>query len=59
MRVRYSPRVITNADQVTRHIVETYFGPNKTLRELGDILDSEPVEPLRQLSEACCGDVAR
>jgi hypothetical protein len=59
MRVRYSPRIIKNADQVTRHIVETYFGPTKTLRELCDMLDSEPVDPLRQFSEACYGDVTR
>ncbi len=59
MRVRYSPRVMKNADQVARYIVETYFGPNQTLRELCDVLDSEPVDRLRQLSEACCGDVVR
>jgi hypothetical protein len=52
MRVRYSPRVIKNADQVARHIVEKYFGSNNTLRELCDTLESEPVNPLRQFSEA-------
>ena len=53
MRFRYSPRVITNADRVARHIVETYFAPNETLRKLRDMLDSEPIDPLRPFSEAC------
>jgi hypothetical protein len=53
MRVRCSPRVITNAHQVVRHIVGTYFGPNTTLRELCDMPNSAPVDPLRQFSKAC------
>ncbi len=53
MRVRSSLRVIENAERVARTIVETYFGPNKTLRELHDMLDSESMDPLRGFSEAC------
>ncbi len=55
MRVRSSPRVIENAEQVGRTIVETYFTPNRTLRELHDMLESEPMamDPLRGFSEAC------
>jgi hypothetical protein len=53
MRVRSSPRVIENAEKVARTIVETYFTPNRTLRELHDMLESEPMDPLRGFSEAC------
>ena len=53
MRVRSSSRVIENAEKVARTIVETYFTPNRTLRELHDMLDSEPMDPLRGFSEAC------
>ncbi len=53
MRVRSSPRVVENAEQVARTVVETYFTPNKTLRELRDMLDSQHTDPLRGFSEAC------
>jgi hypothetical protein len=53
MRVRSSSRVIENADKVARTIVETYFAPNRTLRELHDMLNSESMDPLRGFSEAC------
>ncbi len=53
MRVRSSPRVIENAEKVARTIVERYFSPNRTLRELHDMLESEPMDPLRGFSEAC------
>ncbi|HTX54619.1 MAG TPA: hypothetical protein VMD08_14515 [Candidatus Baltobacteraceae bacterium] len=55
MRVRSSPRIIENADRVARTIVETYFKPNKTLRELWDLLESNSnaIDPLRGFSDAC------
>jgi len=53
MRVRSSPRVIDNAEKVALTIVETYFAPNRTLRELHDMLESERMDPLRGFSEAC------
>lgn len=53
MRVRSSSRVIENAEKVARTIVETYFAPNRSLRELRDMLDSESMDPLRGFSEAC------
>ena len=53
MRVRSSPRVIENAERVARTIVETYFTPNRTLREVYDLLESERMDPLRGFSEAC------
>jgi len=53
MRVRSSPRVIENAERVARTIVETYFTPNRTLREVYDMMESERMDPLRGFSEAC------
>ena len=53
MRVRSSSRVIENAEKVARTIVETYFAPNRSLRELRDMLESESMDPLRGFSEAC------
>jgi hypothetical protein len=53
MRVRSSPTIVNKAEEVARTIVETYFAPNKSLRDLRDTLDSEPMDPLRGFSEAC------
>lgn len=53
MRVRSSPRVIANAEKVALTIAETYFTPNRTLRELHDMMESEQMDPLRGFSEAC------
>jgi hypothetical protein len=53
MRVRSSPRIVENAEKVARTIADTYFAPNKSLRELHDMLDSERMDPLRGFSEAC------
>ncbi|HWT79859.1 MAG TPA: hypothetical protein VN648_13820 [Candidatus Methylomirabilis sp.] len=53
MRVRSSPRIVENAEKVARIIADTYFAPNKSLRELHDMLDSERMDPLRGFSEAC------
>jgi len=53
MRVRSSARVIETAEKIALTIVETYFTPNRTLREVYDMLNSERMDPLRGFSEAC------
>jgi hypothetical protein len=53
MRVRSTPRIVENADRVVQTIVETYLSPNKTFRELHDMLGSDALDPLRGFSEAC------
>jgi hypothetical protein len=53
MRVRSSPRVIEIAERVALTIAETYFSPNRTLRELTHMLESERMDPLREFSQAC------
>jgi len=54
MRVRSSPPVIENADRIMRVIIETYLGPNITLRDLSVSLENrQAMDPLREFSEAC------
>jgi hypothetical protein len=57
MRVMSSPAVVQNAEKVAREIVDTYFGPNTTLRELHEHMKSEGLDPLRNFSEACREDL--
>ena len=53
MRVRSSPRIVENADRVVRVIIETYLAPNKTFRDVKEILDNDAMDPLREFSHAC------
>jgi hypothetical protein len=53
MRVISSTRIIQDADKVVRMIVNTYLGPNKTLPELRDMVNSGAIDLLRDFSEAC------
>ena len=53
MRVRSSPNIVEQADRVVRVIIETYLGPNKTLRDVLEILDNDALNPLRESSNAC------
>ena len=53
MRILSSPRIVENADRVVRMIIETYLAPNKTFRDLQEILDNEAMDPLREFSNAC------
>ena len=43
----------TAADAVVRVIIETYLAPNKTFRDVLDILDKKDMDPLRAFSDAC------
>ncbi len=53
MRVLSSSRIIENADRVVRVIIETYLGPNKTFRDVAEVLDDASMNPLRDFSDAC------
>jgi hypothetical protein len=52
MRVVSSAPVIEAAEKVAHTIVETYLGPNRTLAELGTLINSD-LDPLKGFSEAC------
>ena len=53
MRVLSSPTIIENADGVARVIIETYLRPNKTFRDVREIVDDAAMDPLRAFSNAC------
>jgi hypothetical protein len=53
IRVRSSPRIVETADRVVRVIIETYLAPNKTFRDVTEILDNDAMDPLREFSHAC------
>jgi hypothetical protein len=54
MRVLSSPRIVACADRIVRAILDTYFAPNKTIRELHDLMKSgggPGIDPLKEFSE--------
>lgn len=54
MRVRSSPPVFESADRIMQVIIDTYLGPNITLRDLAPRLkNKQAMDPLREFSEAC------
>jgi hypothetical protein len=53
MRILSSDAVIAKAEAVARMIIDTYFSPNKTFPELRQLMDSRPMDPLREFSEVC------
>lgn len=53
MRVLCTPRTVACADKVILTTIETFFAPNKTMRELHDVMrDGSGIDPLREFSEA-------
>jgi len=53
MRVFCSPETVAGADQVMRVTIDTYFAPNKTVRELRDLIQTgTAIDPLKDFSEA-------
>jgi hypothetical protein len=52
MRVQSSPMVVEHADKVVRTIIETYLAPNRTFRDVMDIVDNRAMDPLRDFSNA-------
>jgi len=57
MRILGSPSVVQAADAVARLIIDPYFEPNKTVRELREVLRSGDIDPLSEFSEACRDDL--
>ena len=53
MRVLCSPETVASADQVMRVAIDTYLAPNKTIRELRDLIQTDAaIDPLKDFSEA-------
>jgi hypothetical protein len=53
MRVLSSPRTVACADKIMLITIDTYFAPNKTIRELHEVMKSGVgIDPLQDFSEA-------
>ena len=53
MRVLSSARTVACAEKVMEATVDTYFAPNKTVRELRELIQSGAgIDPLKDFSEA-------
>jgi|SRR5579862_4068753 len=59
MRVVSSTQIVDSADYVVRTIIETYLGPNKSMRDALEILNNDALNPLRRFSEACREELRR
>jgi hypothetical protein len=57
MRVLSSPKVLENAEQIERKIVDTYLAPDKTFLELRDMINSGSVDLLGDFSAACRAEI--
>ena len=53
MRILSSPDVVESADQVVRIIIETYLAPNKTFKQVVELIDNGKMNPLREFGNAC------
>ena len=59
MRVLSATRVVTSADQVMASIIDTYFSPNRSVRELRDMIRAgQGIDPLKEFSEAAREELA-
>jgi hypothetical protein len=53
MRVLSSTRTIACAEKIMDQTTETYFAPNKTIRELHELMKSDTgLDPLKEFAEA-------
>jgi len=57
MRVVSAAAVAETAEGVVRLIIETYFGPNRTLGDLRKSLATDWLDPLQGFSQACRKDL--
>jgi hypothetical protein len=58
MRVLSEPRTITCADKIMQIIIDTYFSPNHSVRELTEMIRvGAGIDPLREFSEAARDEV--
>lgn len=53
MRVVSSPRTVQCAEKIMASTIDTFYAPNKTVRELHDVVKSgKGIDPLKEFSEA-------
>ena len=59
MRVISSAPIVESANHVVRLIADSYVAPNKTLRELHQMADSDSIDALGAFSEACRAELQK
>jgi hypothetical protein len=59
MRFISSPKTVDAADRVLRVIIDTYLGPNRTLREIREAMGDQAMDPLRRFSDVCRDELRR
>ena len=52
MRVLSPPRIVACAEGIIIRATDTYFMPNKTIREVHEMVKSAAMDPLKEFSEA-------
>ena len=53
MRVMSSPRIVATAEMITSTTIDTYFAPNRTIRDLQELIKGgKMMDPLKDFSEA-------
>jgi len=58
MRVLSGPRIVACADKIMLTIIDTYFSPNHSVRELRDLIKAGAgIDPLKDFSEAAREEV--
>jgi hypothetical protein len=53
MRLMSGPAVVSSAEAILELIIDTYFEPNKTLRDIKPADGERPMDLLRAFSEVC------
>ena len=60
MRVVSAPRTVACADKIILTIIDTYFSPNRSVRELRDLIKlGDRIDPLKEFSEAAREEVGK
>jgi hypothetical protein len=57
MRVVSPAKVVAAADRVVARIVETYLGPNRSFRDVREVMENQSMNPLQDFSSACRDDL--
>jgi hypothetical protein len=58
MRVLSEIRTVASADKIMRTIIDTYFAPNHSVRELTDLIKvGTAIDPLREFGEAARDEI--
>ena len=52
MRVLSSPRIVASAEKIMNTTIDTYFAPNRSIRELRELIKGgKVIDPLKDFSE--------